>query len=43
MRKIDFGEGPLDTKIHVKPSADLQKLDLVQVLTQPHADLTASK
>jgi rod shape-determining protein MreC len=41
--KIDEGEGPLDTRIHVRPAADLQKLDLVQVLTQPHANLTASR
>ena len=41
--KIDPGEGDLDTRIHVKPAANLEKLDLVQVLTQPHADLTASR
>ncbi len=41
--KVDLGEGDLDRRIHVKPAAHLQKLDLVQVLTQPHADLTASR
>src|SRR5215210_7129365 len=36
------GEGDLDRTIHVAPAADLRKLDFVQVLTQPVADLRAS-
>lgn len=39
--RIDLGEGPLDRRIHVSPAADLRKLDLVEVLTKPQADLTA--
>ena len=39
--RIDIGEGELDRRIHIKPAADLRRLDLVQVLTQPHADLRA--
>jgi rod shape-determining protein MreC len=37
--RIDFGEGDLDKRIHVKPAADFLRLDMVQVLTDPHADL----
>lgn len=37
--RIDFGEGDLDKRIHVKPAADFLRLDTVQVLTEPHADL----
>ena len=40
--RIDLGEGDLDPRIHIKPAADVRKLDMVQVLTKPHADLTAS-
>jgi rod shape-determining protein MreC len=36
------GEGDFDRTIHVKPFADLQSLDFVQVLTKPSADLRAS-
>ena len=36
------GEGELDRKIHVDPFADLRDLDLVQVLTEPSADLRAA-
>ena len=36
------GEGELDRTIHVAPAADLRKLDFVQVLTKPAADLRAS-
>jgi rod shape-determining protein MreC len=36
--KVDIGEGALDKRIHVKPAADLKRTDLVQVLTEPHAD-----
>ena len=39
--RIDFGEGDLDKRIHVKPAADFLRLDLVQVLTEPRADLEA--
>ena len=39
--RIDYGEGPLDRRIHVAPAADLRKLDLVEVLTKPAADLRA--
>jgi len=37
--RIDLGNGDLERRIHVKPAADMLKLDLVQVLTKPHADL----
>jgi rod shape-determining protein MreC len=40
--RIDLGEGDLDPRIHIKPAADVRKLDMVQVLTKPHANLTAS-
>jgi rod shape-determining protein MreC len=36
------GEGEFDRTIHVKPYADLQSLDFVQVLTKPTPDLRAS-
>jgi rod shape-determining protein MreC len=38
------GDGELDRTIHVEPAADLQRLDIVQVLTNPdpEAELTAS-
>ena len=36
MRKIE-GEGELERQIHVKPAADLDSLDFVQVLTRPAA------
>jgi rod shape-determining protein MreC len=39
--RIDYGEGPLDRRIHVAPAADLRRLDLVEVLTNPQADLRA--
>jgi len=39
--RIDLGDGDLDKRIHVKPAADLRRLDFVQVLTEPHADLDA--
>src|SRR6476661_10906724 len=32
---IETGEGPLDRRIHVAPAADLGRLDLVEVLTDP--------
>lgn len=40
--KIDLGDGELARRIHIKPAADLRRLDMVQVLTAPHADLVAS-
>jgi rod shape-determining protein MreC len=42
VRKIDVGDGELDRRIHVTPAADLRRLDLVQVLTAPQADLRAA-
>jgi rod shape-determining protein MreC len=39
VKRIDIGEGDLDRRIHVQPAADLKRTDLVQVLTDPHADL----
>jgi rod shape-determining protein MreC len=39
--RLELGEGPLDRRIHVRPAADLRRLDLVEVLTNPEANLTA--
>ena len=39
VKRIDIGDGDLDRRIHVQPAADLKRTDLVQVLTEPHADL----
>jgi rod shape-determining protein MreC len=39
--RIDIGDGELDRRIHIKPAADLKRVDKVQVLTEPHADLDA--
>jgi rod shape-determining protein MreC len=39
--RIETGEGELDRVIHVEPVADLRSLDLVEVLTQPDADVRA--
>jgi rod shape-determining protein MreC len=39
--RVETGEGELDRVIHVRPVADLRSLDIVEVLTQPHADLRA--
>jgi rod shape-determining protein MreC len=36
------GDGELDRTIHVEPAADLRRLDIVQVLTRPTAELTAA-
>jgi rod shape-determining protein MreC len=36
------GDGELDRTIHVEPAADLRRLDIVQVLTNPNPELTAS-
>src|SRR4051812_37897359 len=43
IQRIDTGDGELDRRIHISPAADLRKLDLVQVLTEPHADLVAQR
>jgi rod shape-determining protein MreC len=42
VKRIDPGSGDLDRRIHVKPAVDLRHADIVQVLTQPHADLRAA-
>jgi rod shape-determining protein MreC len=39
--RLEIGEGPLDRRIHVAPAADLRRLDLVEVLTNPQTSLTA--
>jgi len=39
INRIDIGDGELDRRIHIKPAADLKRVDMVQVLTEPHADL----
>ncbi|MEA2291865.1 MAG: rod shape-determining protein MreC [Solirubrobacteraceae bacterium] len=39
--RVDVGEGDLDRRIHVAPVADMRRLDLVEVLTQPQADVRA--
>jgi rod shape-determining protein MreC len=36
--RIDLGDGELDRRIHVKPTADPLTVEVVQVLTEPHAD-----
>jgi rod shape-determining protein MreC len=36
---IDLGDGELDRRVRITPAADLKRVDMVQVLTQPHADL----
>ncbi len=41
VKRIETGEGELDRRIHVTPAADLRRLDIVQVLTHPEADLRA--
>jgi rod shape-determining protein MreC len=35
--RIETGDGPLDRRIYVAPAADLRRLDLVEVLTNPEA------
>jgi rod shape-determining protein MreC len=40
--RIDPGSGDLDRRIHVTPVADIPHTDVVQVLTNPHADLRAA-
>jgi rod shape-determining protein MreC len=41
--RIETGEGELDRVIHVRPVADLRRLDLVQVLTKPQANQLAAR
>ncbi len=41
VKRVETGEGELDRVIHVAPAADLRRLDLVQVLTRPNAQLVA--
>ena len=41
VKRIETGEGELDRVIHVKPVANLRDVDVVEVLTEPHADLRA--
>jgi rod shape-determining protein MreC len=41
VKRIGTGEGELDRVIHVEPVADLRRLDIVEVLTEPRADLRA--
>jgi rod shape-determining protein MreC len=41
VKRIETGEGELDRVIHVAPVANLRDLDIVEVLTEPHADLRA--
>jgi rod shape-determining protein MreC len=41
VRKIDGQPGELNRTVHIKPAADLLRIDHVQVLTDPHADLRA--
>ncbi len=41
VKRIETGEGELDRVIHVAPAADLRTLDIVEVLTEPDADLRA--
>jgi rod shape-determining protein MreC len=40
--RVDIGEGELDRRIHVRPAADLRRIDTVRVLTKSSAQLTAS-
>jgi rod shape-determining protein MreC len=39
--RVETGEGELDRVIHVRPIADLRKLTIVEVLTEPHNDVRA--
>jgi rod shape-determining protein MreC len=42
VNRVDPGEGELDRRIHVRPAADLRRLDQLEVLTKPNLDLRAS-
>jgi hypothetical protein len=35
---VEQGEGELDRIIHVKPAADLRRLEVVEVLTNPRTE-----
>jgi rod shape-determining protein MreC len=41
VKRVEIGEGELDRRIHVAPAANLRRLDIVQVLTKPDANLRA--
>ena len=41
VKRVEIGEGELDRRIHVDPAADLRRLDIVQVLTRPDANVRA--
>jgi rod shape-determining protein MreC len=43
VKRIETGEGELDRVIHVQPLADLRRLDIVEVLTEPEADQLAQR
>ena len=43
VKRIDDGEGGLDRRIHVRPAADLRRLEWVEVLTKPETELVASR
>jgi rod shape-determining protein MreC len=43
VKRIETGEGELDRVIHVQPVADLRRLDIVQVLTEPEAEQLAAR
>jgi rod shape-determining protein MreC len=42
VNRVDQGEGELDRRIHVRPAADLRRLEYVEVLTKPSTNLVAS-
>jgi rod shape-determining protein MreC len=42
VHRVDEGDGELDRRIHVRPAADLRRLEYVEVLTRPGTDLRAS-
>ena len=41
VKRIDLGEGALDRRIHVRPAADLRRLNFVEVLTKPDTNVRA--
>jgi rod shape-determining protein MreC len=40
--RVDQGDGELDRRIHVRPAADLRRVEYVEVLTKPTTNLVAS-
>jgi rod shape-determining protein MreC len=42
VNRIDEGSGELDRRIHVRPAADLRRLEYLEVLTKPQTNLVAS-